>query len=277
MSKTLFHFTTQFDKLVAILKDRLYGSYCKEKIFYKNDNEIFPVPMICFCNIAVHEISSQKYGKNGIGLKVGWGVRNQLNPVLYIEKKSLLAQSYLKSIDCFYIHYNNLCLIDEKLRVADEFRKPNNSVVKNKAIVEAIDKLQNERRELEESVNFTLYTAFYVKYYKDDLILETETKKDYTFYNEREWRFVPKLNSDFKKYLEDLKNYEQWRKSETYKKIIPTISLSFDYDDIDYIVVESKIRINELKNILNELFDNKRLIGDRDFLFSKIICYEDYM
>jgi hypothetical protein len=55
--------------------------------------------MVCFCDIPLSEIKDHmsKYGNYGLGMTKEWGLRNRLNPVLYLEKNSLLTKSFILS------------------------------------------------------------------------------------------------------------------------------------------------------------------------------------
>src|SRR5882757_2686457 len=98
-SNSLFHFTGKFDAVKAILSDRFYGSYCKEVFMFKDQITPMIIPMICFCDIRLETIARYSaYGKYGIGLTKEWGIRNKLNPVFYLEKDSLLADSLIASM-----------------------------------------------------------------------------------------------------------------------------------------------------------------------------------
>lgn len=59
----------------------------------------FAFPMVCFCDIPLSQIKNhiEHYGNYGIGLSKEWGIRNRLNPVLYIELNSSLSK-YLEGV-----------------------------------------------------------------------------------------------------------------------------------------------------------------------------------
>ncbi|HEX7458151.1 MAG TPA: abortive infection system antitoxin AbiGi family protein, partial [Ginsengibacter sp.] len=93
-SNSLFHFTDRIEVLVDILNDKFRGSYCREVLHYKEEAIPIYIPKISFCDIPLKTLSNYSiYGKFGIGLRKEWGIKNRLNPVLYLEKNSLLAES----------------------------------------------------------------------------------------------------------------------------------------------------------------------------------------
>lgn len=91
-SSTLFHFTKKMDTLLFILKDGFWPRYCIEKGWGNRDID-FALPMVCFCDIPLAQISEHTtfYGNFGIGVCAKWikKVKN-LSPVQYISLNSAL-------------------------------------------------------------------------------------------------------------------------------------------------------------------------------------------
>ncbi len=94
-SNTLIHFTANKEALKGILADNFKLKYCKEVLNWgdKSPMELY-VPMVSFCDIPLSQIKEHisRYGHYGIGLTREWAVANKLNPVLYIQPGSSLAQ-----------------------------------------------------------------------------------------------------------------------------------------------------------------------------------------
>jgi hypothetical protein len=100
-SETLFHFTTSLKNLQNILSKKFNLSYCHEKFILNNEDHDYYFPMISFCDIPLALAKDQidKYGSYAIGLTKEWGIRNKLNPIVYLEKNSLLAQDIQDDIE----------------------------------------------------------------------------------------------------------------------------------------------------------------------------------
>ena len=93
-ANALFHFTSSAQKLASILANDFWPNYHHEKIYLRADAdyELF-IPMVSFCDIPLSQISQhiERYGHYGLGMSKEWGIRNGLNPVLYLNADSILA------------------------------------------------------------------------------------------------------------------------------------------------------------------------------------------
>lgn len=152
-SHSLFHFTSSFSTLKKILDSQeILASYCTEHFWnsYK-----FAVPMACFCDIPLSQISEHisKYGKFGIGFKSSWETAQSLSSVIYTRSKSNLAKHFGK----------------ELYALCDGNTKPSLS-------------------------DGDIYLLTHIKKYQGGFLHgkdECKTFKNVIFYNEREWRYVP--------------------------------------------------------------------------------------
>ena len=95
--ETLFHFTQSIDVLLEIVQSRCFkASLAMERLVYKaktGETESTPdlwVPMVSFCDYKLSEIGHHalNYGYNGLGMSKSWGIRNKMNPVLYVSENS---------------------------------------------------------------------------------------------------------------------------------------------------------------------------------------------
>ena len=88
--------------LEGILQSKAFKpSYAKESITIKN--EILPtyfIPMVCFSDFRLSELGLhvEKYGSYGIGMSKEWGVKNGLNPVIYINDKCKVFHDIRQSL-----------------------------------------------------------------------------------------------------------------------------------------------------------------------------------
>jgi hypothetical protein len=89
-SRTLFHFTPKIDYLKDILQNGFWPRYCRE-YGWGNKYVDFAVPMVCFCDIPLTQISehSKFYGGFGIGVSPTW-IRSHktITPVQYVAANS---------------------------------------------------------------------------------------------------------------------------------------------------------------------------------------------
>ncbi|HGE6056645.1 TPA: abortive infection system antitoxin AbiGi family protein [Vibrio cholerae] len=96
-SDNLFHFTKSIDILESILKNGFYARYCLEDIRWLNSNEdkFIAFPMVCFCDIPLSRATehTEFYGSYGLGLTKDWGIRNNLNPVVYGTDNGLVRDA----------------------------------------------------------------------------------------------------------------------------------------------------------------------------------------
>jgi hypothetical protein len=93
-SDSLFHFTKSLSALKGILIDKFKLSYCRENYQLDYQEHIGHYPMVTFCDIPLSLARDQigKYGSYAIGLTKEWGIKNKLNPVVYLEKHSQLTK-----------------------------------------------------------------------------------------------------------------------------------------------------------------------------------------
>lgn len=180
-ANTLIHFTKSKKMLKSILEENFRVFYCKETVTLKEKVAVYRAPMVSFCDIPLSEVKEHisKYGEYGIGLTREWGSRKQLNPVLYVAKNSMLANSYRLAFNHFVGNKIDSELIEEQKALTDIVR--------------------------------------YMKNYEADLVRKGKTWKDYRFSDEREWRFVPHYSESCEIVLTDA--VYQKRKAEVVAKI----------------------------------------------------------
>jgi len=218
---TLFHFTNK-KYLYGLLNDNFKVSYAREKIIGPSNSREFAVPMVSFCDLKLSELKYfLSYGKFGLGLSKEWANRNGLTPVLYINRHSGLMDNLISGINGVYSHLNSI----------------NNS--------SRFDKLNM-------SLLNIMNTYRYIKNYEGELwrheVLENE---NYRFADEREWRYVPNLDTPGVAPFVSITNIKTKKQKEEYNSTLNHIRLEFTPDDIKYLVVESESDIIELINHLN--------------------------
>jgi len=103
-SDNLFHFTKSLHVLKSILRNGIEPRYCLEDVSWLEVSHTHVAyAMKCFCDIPLTRINEHKefYGHYGIGLTKEWGLRNGLQPVIYLRKNGNISKCvrYLLSLD----------------------------------------------------------------------------------------------------------------------------------------------------------------------------------
>jgi hypothetical protein len=168
-SSTLFHFTSDLDRVVGILENDFRPHFSLENLNVLAPKEAsrpeleFAVPMVSFCDIPLSQVEkhTRAYGKYGLGLTKEWGRRNKIAPVLYTYRGSRLA-SRLSAL--------------------------------------AINSLTGPTLQVRQLQDSFYDLSCYVKPYEGPLERRGKTTPRYRFYDEREWRYVPPPASDLYRY-----------------------------------------------------------------------------
>jgi Putative abortive phage resistance protein AbiGi, antitoxin len=232
---TLFHFTNKRG-LKGILRDNFKLKYCREKILIDGAG-LIGVPMVSFCDIKISEIKEHidKYGSYGIGLSKDWAKQKGLNPVLYLNTNSPYSKGLFDSI---------------------------------------MNLLSNKN--IEESDLYSLVdTLRYSKAYEGELIHGKDKTPKYRFADEREWRYVPKIN-DGKKHEDflvedDLKNESILIRE---NRNLSKERLYFNANEILYIIVKEEKEIEEIINHIRAVKSEKYSLREVERLMSRIISCE---
>ena len=181
-SDNLFHFTKSLDVLKLILENGIQPRFCLEDIEWFNLDTFKHIayPMSCFCDIPLSRISEHTdfYGSYGIGLSKEWGVKNNLNPVVYSPPGG---------------HIQNLAKHVFYLEFPDELKK------------------------MEEELNPHIYKllSFIKPTYGKMVVSSGIVEKE--FYQENEWRFVPDVDKlIYHEKFEEEKDFEN-KEIEKYK------------------------------------------------------------
>jgi hypothetical protein len=227
-SKSIIHYTENLDTLKSIINDgHLRLKYCLESInIFNNQMVEGAYPMVCFCDLPLTLAKDhiKKYGSYGIGFSKVWARAKQLNPVFYLEENSTISN---------YISDRT----DESMKDIDI------------AKVSAEEKQNNLKLEQD----FARFISF-CKNHEGPLVRKGKTiSKNYSFYDEREWRYIPDLSS-----LGNLKlglNSDKYIKNkDLYNQKLENHVLNFDYTDISYIIVKNESDIDVIAQSLNSKY-----------------------
>jgi hypothetical protein len=238
-SNTLFHFTRSKDNLLSILRNNFYPQLCYENfygtIFNSPQGAVGfekAVPMVCFCDLPLSQIEkhTKNYGEYALGLTKEWAVRNKINPIIYTYPGSDFSE-ILKNLFLNFPHQ------DSGIQKENHLQLENNDFANQ--LASAIQYIKPYEGRL----------------WKNGRYADTIVR----YYDEREWRFIPKLSDKLPKPLMLRIRGEEERKA--FDKInndlkeIDGLKLRFEPKDIKYIIVKSE---SEILSVLDEIIQIKR-------------------
>lgn len=236
-TNSIIHYTSSFEVLSLIIKEGFKIKYCGEKLLLgRGHYSAAAHPMVSFCDIPLSESKQHfdAYGRYGIGLSKKWAIHNGVNPVLYIDENSLLAESIYALMKARRKEDGNLTL---------------------------------------EQKSYILKIKSYAKNYSGTLIRNGNVINDYKFYDEREWRLVPKGDSmNEASFSIKLNAYEQDK--DKYNSRLSDCRIKFEAEDISYIIVDKLSEIPNLIKVLRETFSERCTVNGLDILLSKICSTE---
>lgn len=249
-TSSLFHFTREIDVLKSILKSGIVPNFCKEDLCYENRTLIIGVPMVSFCDIPLTRTSEFKsrYGEIAIGLSKDWAIKNQINPILYVNDiRVLVSLGFLNA----YRHSQ-----EEEVRKRGGDAK---SITINLFSPESLKGVTHfvNMNNAKEAV-YCLYG--YVKKY----IGKDRKGNDEINYIENEWRYVAAGDGIDWKWNE--KDYKAWRGNGDKPKPSSELQnkkLKFTANDVTYIIVEKD---NQISDMVDFILGLDAIGGDYDFL-----------
>jgi hypothetical protein len=273
---TLFHFTYNKNSLLSILKNGLYIRYSLENFeSLINDKAEIVFPMTCFCDIPLSHVRrhTNTYGKYAIGLSKSWGMKNQINPIIYTYPNSAttsILNEIFENIENFF-DINEIEL--EKIKI-------NKSV---ETLYWKFNDRENEFSKRVESLNsklshFIRYIKPYEgKFYRNGDYLENPVR----FYDEREWRFTPSREFLFSKEMKDSYKSEYFLDPKKRRalniKLAKHIKLTFEPNDVKFIIVERDNEIPDMIKKLDDIFGKTASSNDLKLLGTRLISLEQIL
>ncbi|MDV3748674.1 hypothetical protein CMU21_12610 [Elizabethkingia anophelis] len=235
-SNSVIHYTNNIDNLKGIIENNGFKvKYCSENLFLDDYITSVATPMVCFCDIPLSEVKNHidSYGNYGIGLYKTWAKKSGLNPVLYIESKSETGM---------------------------QIRKVYERLVKN---------FSEGKKDLEFSRMIVRIIQF-CKNYDGPLKTGKINDEHYRFYDEREWRYIPSINSS--PGIPPIINNSQYIKDkDTWNEMLTDVKLAFTVDEISYIIVDSEDEIPEILSLISQTFENTCTAKQLKVLGTKIL------
>lgn len=242
-SNSLFHFTPEKDNLLSILDKEFLPRYSFENVKLKSNSDregmAQAIPMICFCDISLGQIQNhiKDYGNYGIGMTKEWGIRNGLNPIIYINSDSSISNSIHN------LTLNILELLDGEC-------------------TEPLKKVSDEFMNL---LNF-------LKPY-EGMSSKNPTKR-VRFYDEKEWRYVPEISFDERTSL-TLEEFNDHTTRDRENRKLEKFKLKFNINDIKYIFIKSNSEIHEFVEAIRNIKGSRYTQKEVDILTTKITTIEN--
>ena len=269
-ANALFNFMREYSFLEKILLNmsispRYYPEdirYLKLKYNSKDLTEWY-IPMTCFCDIPLHQISyhaegnpsspeDKGYGKFSIAFHKSFGIKKGIQPIHYLNEKSINVEELTNTMNL---------LLSQDIDGVSEDSKIN--VILTNFIFEYIRIIKP-------------YYGQMKRKGKDNRI--QKIKKN--FQDEHEWRYIPKLeSSELPLMLIEEKDILAEKVNKVYTDSIPLTTkgmLSFNVDDVRYIFVDTNQNRDKLIKFIRRKRKGKRLSRqDKDMLISKIMVYDE--
>ena len=259
-SDTLFHFSN-IGAVTNILSTKRFWPIYNLEIFtseYYSDHR-YGIPMVCFCDLvfSLTECHRQEYGTSAIGLKKSWAIANGLNPISYQLEKSVFTSASESLTQLLQ------ALTDESAK--DQLPEDIlNNQIKSPYIRHLLHK-------------FLITIHGFKKQYQRENINNV-----ITYYDEREWRYIPAMIPDTPEEYENLKRsnaaynpaidettFNNKSLKEQYQNYVNVNhSLNFTENDIDIIAVSSEKEKVEIHDKLKDFYS-------AIFLKSKIKTYAE--
>lgn len=116
-SDSFFHYTNTIDIIEGILCQGFRISYCLEEVYSDSEDEdekALAIPMVSFCDISLSNFDEVHYGNYCIGMSRAWGIKRQLEPVMYYpaNKRCFSAKSVMRAMRSF-LDDNNKKNVDD--------------------------------------------------------------------------------------------------------------------------------------------------------------------
>lgn len=226
-SNILWHQTNE-KGFYEILKSRkLLYSYCQERIIPAFKLKPVAFPMISLSDYPLSEINHNKwaYGNYCIGFKQKWGIEAGFSPVWYCSYGSRGIRQL------------------------------------NLLLAEAI------KSDYKPLIGIVMFMFANMKLVDSPLETKNKTFNQYRFYDEREWRLVPYITETDKAgvlpYMTKV-DYEKFKEEHNNSSLLE-IGVEFQYDDISYIIVETDVDVQKVRNI----------VGEKTHIFTKAEVIED--
>ncbi len=257
-ANTLFHFTDTMEDLESTLFNDFAPRYCLEDQSYLLPENMPPyaaIPMVCFCDVPLSQVHyhTETYGYYCLGLSKEWGQQNGINPIMYAVPNSYSTLLLKKSFSDLYPLNPKLMLY--KSDEADLATRNTATMLYS---------------------FFTFLKPYEGEVWKDGLLVQSGV----SFYNEREWRYVPPLDRLNDKGLIPIMSREQYQDRsirQQYNDVLQeSFKLAFDARDIKYIIVKDESEVLSMAQKINK-FASRYSSEEKNLLTTRIISMQQIL
>lgn len=253
-SNTLFHFTNNADTILNIIRNGFHPKFCLEELsvgsFLGNeDSKEEALPMTCFCDLPLSQIKTHLdfYGSYGVGLSKEWGKRSGLTPITYINIEST--------------KFKVLKEISNKLDVYSHSTENQGSDISSHPLA-LLSELVSQHKPYEG------------KMWRNGKYVSKR------FYDEREWRYVPRIVSPNLDYRLSKKEFLSGIKKSTADASLETdYRLQFNASDVKYLIVKTADEMIDLFDgidTMNEVYNEKEMKVLKTKIISTVQIIEDF-
>ncbi|MFZ3192220.1 MAG: abortive infection system antitoxin AbiGi family protein [Moraxellaceae bacterium] len=218
-SHTLFHFTKSADVLKLIIKNGFWPRYCLEDVAWLGYDgfDFIAYPMVCFCDIPLSRAEEHVkfYGEYGIGLTKEWAESNKITPILYVSSNNNLKKTFKK-------------IVDNTSHISPEDKK-------------------------EQAIQNVRYLLAHSKPTEGNMVVAGNLVAK-EFYQESEWRYVPK-NAAIKDYLRNPEFNDEAILKGNNELTLKHSSIKFTPKDVKYIFVKNDSDIPDIINFIQAELD----------------------
>lgn len=237
-TNSIIHYTKSLEVLKLILIEGFKIKYCLERLVTRGGDGVTSAahPMVSFCDIPLSESHKHfdTYGYYGIGLTKEWASKSGLNPVLYIDKNSILGFSLKQQFENFNTN-------------PDKFSQSQ------------FDNL--------------LWLKSHTKNYSGFLKRCNIEEPNYKFYDEREWRLVPEASSISNCPI-SIREQEYLAEKDKYNSKLEGFRCLIQFPYISYIIVKTEDEVSHIIDFLSREFYDKYTGKELNLLFSKVCSIE---
>jgi len=287
---SLFHTTDKIENIRSIIQGGFTPSYSKE-IF---GNNLSYISMVSFSNVLLLETKTQiNYGDYSIGMTKDWCIKNNLQPVFYTYENSYVERSLRPIRQIFDVAgiFSDINKHLSKNKIDIKFKGIDFSDIGLKTFDTLIrTNFDHKQSKIIEHFLTEISEVFvYYELYSKRINAKNKVGEEFICFNDREWRYIPDFKYKFL-YEPDPHIYTLKEDDEEYKKrlrehkeslLIGKEQLSkhilkFDLDDIKSIVVKNDDEIENIFDLLKEVY-GEQFVLQRIFNGSLLVTSYDQL
>ena len=242
----IFHYTKSFESLASILSTGFSPSYCEEQI----TDLTYLIPMVSFCNIPIRDVDLyMRYGNYGIGMSIEWAIKNNISPVIYFHENSPFSDLHRRI---------NKELLDDMVQRQFADLGAQIEAAVDRGEIDFHPGPKDEHSRLLPIINrITVPTLQFFKNWKVQY-----QQQEIITYQEREWRYVPKLPDGKRIIGSSDKEFASYKNGTKPKPHLPEYLLPIEtITDIRYVIIKNQEERNGALKCLIERFGEEHILN----------------